>query len=91
MKRSSFIKMSVAVGSTIAMPFAGFAKRKENNRNKEPFKVDAGKDRFDKPINLFGGDTFILRYYKRYGWRFICLRIKPRRRGDRLCIFITAG
>lgn len=58
MKRSSFIKMSVAVGSTIAMPFSGFAKRKENNRNNKPFKVEAQKDRFDKPINLFGGDTF---------------------------------
>ena len=58
MKRSSFLKIFVAVGSTIAMPFAGFAKRKENNRNNTPFGVEAGKDRFDKPINLFEGDTF---------------------------------
>ena len=46
------------MGSTIAIPFAGFAKRKENNRNNTPFGVEAGKDRFDKPINLFEGDTF---------------------------------
>jgi mannose-6-phosphate isomerase-like protein (cupin superfamily) len=50
--------MFVAVGSTIALPFAAFAKRKENNRNNKPFEVEAEKDRFDKPITLFEGDTF---------------------------------
>jgi len=34
------------------------ANRKAGNRNTKPFKIDAGKDRFDKPINLFEGDTF---------------------------------
>ena len=58
MKRSSFLKMCIAAGSVVTMPFAGFAKRKENKRITKPFKVESGKDRFDKPINLFQGDTF---------------------------------
>ncbi len=58
MKRSSFMKMCIAAGSVITIPLASFAQRKETIRNNEPFKVDAGKDRFDKPITLFEGDTF---------------------------------
>lgn len=58
MQRSSFLKMCVGAGSVLTIPFVGFAKRKENKRVSKPFKVDAGKDRFDKPINLFQGDTF---------------------------------
>ena len=58
MKRSSFMKMSIAAGSILTIPFASFAKRKEDNRNNNPFKVDAGKDRFEKAITLFEGDTF---------------------------------
>ena len=58
MKRSSFMKICISTGSIFVIPFASLAKRLENNLDKEPFKVAAGKDRFDKPINLFGGDTF---------------------------------
>lgn len=58
MQRSTFIKMGVAVGSIFSKPFDGFSKQKENNRNNQPFKVDAGKDRFDKAISPFEGDTF---------------------------------
>jgi len=58
MQRSSFVKMCMAAGSVLAIPFAGLAKRKENNRNNKPFKVDAGKDRSEKAITLFEGDTF---------------------------------
>ncbi len=52
------MKMCIAAGSILTVPFAGFAKRKEDNRNNNPFKVDAGKDRFEKAITLFEGDTF---------------------------------
>jgi len=58
MKRSSFMKMGIAASAVLTIPFAGFANRKGNNRNAKPFKVDAGKDRFDKAITLFEGDTF---------------------------------
>ena len=58
MKRSSFMKICIAAGSVLTMPFAGLAERKEDDRNHKPFKVDAGKDRFDKAITLFEGDTF---------------------------------
>ena len=59
MKRSSFMKICIAAGSVLTMPFAGLAERKEDDRNHKPFKVDAGKDRFDKAITLFEGDTFL--------------------------------
>lgn len=58
MKRSSFMKMCIAASSVLAMPFGGLAKRKEDSRNNKPFEVDRGKDRFDKAITLFEGDTF---------------------------------
>ena len=58
MKRSSFMKIFIAAGTIFIIPFDSLAKRVENIRNKNPFKVDAGKDRFDKPITLFEGDTF---------------------------------
>ena len=58
MKRNSFVKMCIGAGSLLAMPFASFARQKETNRPQDPFKVDAGKDRFDKAITLFEGDTF---------------------------------
>ena len=59
MKRSSFMKIFMATGSALAMPFAGFAYKRELNRDNKPFKVDAGKDRFEKPITLFEGDIFL--------------------------------
>ena len=58
MKRSSFVKICISASSLFAIPFEGFAKRIENYRTNKSFKVDAGKDRFDKPIHLFEGDTF---------------------------------
>ena len=58
MKRSSFMKMCISASSLFAIPFESFAKQIENNRTKKSFKVEAGKDRFDKPIHLFEGDTF---------------------------------
>ena len=58
MKRSCFIKLCIAAGSVLTIPFAGLAKRRDGSRNTKPFKVEAGNDRFDKPITLFEGDTF---------------------------------
>lgn len=58
MKRSSFLKLSIAASSFLAIPFSGIAKRKAKNRTDKGFKVDSGKDRFEKPISLLEGDTF---------------------------------
>jgi mannose-6-phosphate isomerase-like protein (cupin superfamily) len=58
MKRSSFMKFCMAAGAALTVPFIGLGKQKPANRDNKPFKVGAGKDRFDKPINLFEGDMF---------------------------------
>jgi len=58
MKRSSFLKFSLAFGSFFLSPFKVHANSKNKDRNNKGFKVDAGKDRFDKSISLFEGDTF---------------------------------
>lgn len=49
------MKMGISAGSMFAIPSVSLAKQLENNRDKEFFKVDAGEDRFAKPINLFEG------------------------------------
>jgi len=56
MKRKSFLKLDVLGTSLLSTPFS-FGKVK-NKRINKGFKVDAGKDRFDKPISLFEGDRF---------------------------------
>jgi len=53
---SSFLKLGVLGTSLLSTPFS-FGKVK-NKRINKGFKVDAGKDRFDKPISLFEGDRF---------------------------------
>lgn len=58
MKRSSFLKSSFAIGSLLTTFFNVHAKPKTNEREGKGFKVDAGKDRFDKSISIFEGDTF---------------------------------
>lgn len=58
MNRSSFLKFGVALGSLLAAPFTSYARVKNGTRDDKGFKVDAGKDRFDKSISLFEGDTF---------------------------------
>jgi mannose-6-phosphate isomerase-like protein (cupin superfamily) len=56
MNRNRFIATSFFAA---LLPFTTFAKTvKDFFRNDKGFKVDAGKDRFDKPISLFEGDTF---------------------------------
>ena len=58
MKRSSFLKLGVAIGSFFATSFNVNARAKSKIRDDNGFKVDAGTDRFDKGISLFEGDTF---------------------------------
>ncbi|MGL4632163.1 MAG: cupin domain-containing protein [Leadbetterella sp.] len=53
MKRSSFISSFLTV-ITIGVTWA----KQANKRIKEGLIVNAGKDRFDKPISLFEGDLF---------------------------------
>jgi mannose-6-phosphate isomerase-like protein (cupin superfamily) len=58
MKRSSFLKLSLAIGSVFT-PFRNVhARLKSNNRENKGFKVDAGKDRFNNSISIFDGDSF---------------------------------
>jgi len=58
MNRNSFLKSFLAVGSFLSTPFAVMAKPFSKKRVDKGIKVDAGKDRFGKPISLFEGDTF---------------------------------
>jgi mannose-6-phosphate isomerase-like protein (cupin superfamily) len=58
MKRSSFLKFGLFVGSLFSTSFNTYARRKIGTREGKGFKVDAGKDRFDKSISPFDGDTF---------------------------------
>ena len=58
MQRNGFLRLLAATGTAFTLPFAGFANRKTTDRKKKGFKVETGRDRFDKPITLLEGDTF---------------------------------
>ncbi|HEY0676835.1 MAG TPA: cupin domain-containing protein [Chitinophagaceae bacterium] len=58
MKRNSFLKLGLAFGSFLAVPFTIYARVRKGTRDDKGFKVDAGKDRFDKSISPFEGDAF---------------------------------
>lgn len=58
MNRSSFLKFGVAIGSFFIAPFSVIARPGSKTRDDKGFKVDAGKDRFDKSISPFEGDNF---------------------------------
>jgi len=58
MKRGSFLKFGLAIGSLFSTSFNVYARPKTKYREDKGFKVDAGKDRFDKSISLFEGDKF---------------------------------
>lgn len=57
MKRNSFIKTCLTAISFLVTPISLFA-RQHMKRVDKGIIVKAGKDRFDKPISLFEGDTF---------------------------------
>ncbi|HMF73901.1 MAG TPA: cupin domain-containing protein [Flavitalea sp.] len=58
MKRNSFLKVCLSTVAWISSPFTMVAKSTKRFRIKNAFKVDAGKDRNNKSISLFEGDTF---------------------------------
>lgn len=58
MKRGSFLKFGVAIGAFLMTPFGTIAKSGPRIRDDKGFKVDAGKDRFNKSISPFEGDNF---------------------------------
>jgi mannose-6-phosphate isomerase-like protein (cupin superfamily) len=58
MNRNSFLKASLAIGAFLAAPFAVIAKINGKKRIEKGIKVASGKDRSDKPISLFEGDSF---------------------------------
>jgi mannose-6-phosphate isomerase-like protein (cupin superfamily) len=58
MNRNHFLKSCLAVGSFLSMPFGVMATSFGKKRVDKGLKVDAGKDRFSRPITLFEGDTF---------------------------------
>jgi mannose-6-phosphate isomerase-like protein (cupin superfamily) len=58
MKRLSFLKTCLSTCALVSTPFIIFAKSVKRFRVKEGFKVDSGKDRMNKSISLFEGDTF---------------------------------
>lgn len=58
MNRNSFLKLCVAVGSSLTVPFTVTAQPTPKRRIDKAVKVEAEKDRFDDSITLFEGDTF---------------------------------
>ena len=61
MNRNSFLKASFAIGAFLSAPFIAVGKINRQRRIDKAIKVDAGKDRLNKPISLFEGDTFTQR------------------------------
>jgi len=58
MNRNSFLNLCLAAGAFLTTPVSSIAKAFNKKRISRALKVDAGKDRGDKPISLFEGDTF---------------------------------
>ncbi|MFL5740971.1 MAG: cupin domain-containing protein [Flavisolibacter sp.] len=58
MNRNSFLKACVAAGAFLAAPVSAISRTIGKRRVNKAIWVNAGKDRFDKPITLFEGDTF---------------------------------
>ena len=58
MKRTNFLKFCLSITALATVPFTLAANSLKNFRIKNGFKVDSGKDRNEKSISLFEGDTF---------------------------------
>ncbi len=58
MKRKSFLKAALATGAYLAAHSSVLATVNNDKRVGKGLRVDAGKDRHDRPITLFEGDTF---------------------------------
>lgn len=57
MNRNSFLRACLAAGAFLSAPITAVA-RMARRRVDKGVLVGAGKDRFDKPLGLFEGDTF---------------------------------
>lgn len=57
MKRNSFLKFCLAAGTLLTAPVSVFSKSLKK-RSDKGLLIQAGKDRFDKPMAVFQGDTF---------------------------------
>ena len=58
MKRDTFLKAFMVAGTFILVPYKSIANTVRKLRVDKGFMVNSGKDRFDKSISLFEGDTF---------------------------------
>jgi mannose-6-phosphate isomerase-like protein (cupin superfamily) len=58
MKRNTFVKLCLSAGTALTLPLSALASAVKRNRTGKAIRVVAGKDRTDKPISLFEGDTF---------------------------------
>ena len=58
MDRNRFLKLSIAIGSLLSVPLKLRANTKKNARADKGIFVASGKDRFDKSLPIFDGDTF---------------------------------
>src|SRR5260221_4610890 len=58
MKRNVFLNTCLAAGALMFAPFRNIAKSIKGYRDGNGFQVVSGKDRVDKKISLFEGDTF---------------------------------
>jgi hypothetical protein len=88
MKRNKFIATSFFAA---LLPLTNFANTmKKIFRNDKGFKVDAGKDRFDKTISLFGRrHNFLPKFLRKIQMEiFTCLNLSEIKKADRLYIFI---
>lgn len=58
MKRASFLKFCLAIGSLASIPIKMYAKKFSKPRVKKGIMVANNSDRFGKPLSLFDGDKF---------------------------------
>lgn len=58
MNRTVFLTHLAAIGTFVAAPLNALARTLRPDRPGKGIRVEAGKDRFNKPISLFQGDTF---------------------------------
>jgi mannose-6-phosphate isomerase-like protein (cupin superfamily) len=58
MKRKQFINGISLLAACIVTPVAAIAGSIAKFREKKGYKIDGGKDRAEKPMHLFEGDTF---------------------------------
>ncbi len=58
MKRNIFLRGLLTMGTLVATAVSSMAESVQKLRIGNGFKVNAGKDRFDKSISLLEGDTF---------------------------------